>query len=171
MPYIWATMLAVVNAIWLFLTLLGLPGNWLMVGWAVVVAWIFWDVRMIGGWTLIGLLGLAVLGELLEFVAGVFGARTAGGSAGGAFGALVGGIIGAIAGTFVIPVPALGSLLGACGGAFCGALALELAGGRELEPAVRSGMGAGIGRFFGTVAKVIVGIGIWVVATVAAFWP
>jgi len=36
---------------------------------------------------------------------------------------------------------------------------------------VRSGLGAGVGRFFGTVAKLVVGIGIWIVAAVAAFWP
>jgi len=171
MIYVWATLLVVANSIWLFLTVLGLPGNWLMVASAVLVAWLYWGQQMIGRWTLVTLLGLAVAGELLEFVAGALGTKKAGGSRGGAFGALVGGLIGAMAGTFVIPVPVIGSLIGACGGAFCGALALELAGGRELEPAVRSGIGAGVGRFFGTVAKLVVGIGIWVVAAVAAFWP
>lgn len=171
MPYIWATILVVANAVWLSLNLFGLPGNWLMVGSTVFVAWLFWNQQMITGYTLLGLLALAVVGELLEFIAGVFGSKTAGGSRGGAFGALLGGIVGAVAGTFVIPVPVIGSLAGACGGAFCGALAFELAGGRELEPAVRSGLGAGVGRFFGTVAKLVVGVGIWIIAAVAAFWP
>lgn len=171
MIYVWATLLVVANTVWLSLTVLGLPGNWLMVASAALVAWLFWDQQMIGRWTLVSLLVLAVVGEVLEFVAGAFGTKTAGGSRGGAFGALLGGLVGAIAGTFVIPIPVLGSLIGACGGAFCGALAFELAGGQELEPAVRSGVGAGVGRFFGTVAKLVVGVGIWVVAAVAAFWP
>jgi len=171
MLYLWATLLVLTNAVWLFLVLLGLPGNWLMVASTAFVAWLFWDQGMFSRWTLLALVGIAVLGELLEFVAGAVGTKQAGGSRSGAFGALLGGVIGAIAGTFVIPLPVFGSLMGACGGAFCGALAMELAGGRDLEPAVRSGMGAGIGRFFGTVAKLAVGIVIWLVAAVAAFWP
>lgn len=170
MIYVWATILAVVNALWLFLVLLGLPGTWLMVASTAVVAWLYWDQGMFSHWTLAALVGLAVLGEILEFVAGMFGAKSAGGSRGGAFGALLGGLVGAVAGTFVIPVPVFGSLLGACIGAFLGALALEMAGGQEMEPAIRIGMGAGVGRFFGTVAKLGVGVAIWGVATVAAFW-
>jgi uncharacterized protein YqgC (DUF456 family) len=171
MMYLWATILVVANTGWLFLVLLGLPGNWLMVGSTALVAWLYWDRGMINHWTLIALLAVAVIGEVLEFAAGAVGTKKAGGSRGGAFGALLGGVIGAGAGTFVIPVPIIGSLIGACGGAFCGALALELAGGRDIEPAVRSGLGAGVGRFFGTVAKLVVGIVIWTVAAVAAFWP
>jgi uncharacterized protein YqgC (DUF456 family) len=171
MMYLWATILVIVNAVWLFLNLFGLPGNWLMLGSTVLVAWLYWDRGMIGRWTLLILLALATAGEVLEFVAGAVGTRKAGGSRSGAFGALLGGLIGAATGTFVIPVPVLGSLIGASAGAFCGALALELAGGSELEPAVRSGVGAGVGRFFGTMVKLVVGVGIWVVAAVAAFWP
>jgi uncharacterized protein len=171
MMYLWATILILVNAAWLFLVLLGLPGNWLMLISTALVAWLYWDEGMFSRWTLLAVLGIAVLGEVLEFVAGAVGTKQAGGSRGGAFGALAGGLIGAAAGTFVIPIPVIGSLLGACGGAFLGALSMELAGGREMEPAVRSGLGAGVGRFFGTVVKLVVGAAIWLIVAVAAFWP
>jgi uncharacterized protein len=171
MMYLWATILVLANAVWLFLVLLGLPGNWLMMVSTALVAWLYWDEGMFSRWTLLAALGIAVLGEVLEFAAGAVGTKQAGGSRAGAFGALAGGLIGAAAGTFIIPIPIIGSLVGACGGAFCGALAMELAGGREMEPAVRSGIGAGVGRFFGTVAKLVVGIAIWLVVAVAAFWP
>lgn len=171
MMYLWATILVLANGAWLFLVLLGLPGNWLIVGSTALVAWLYWDRGMISKWTLIALVLIAVVGEVLEFAAGAVGTKRAGGSRGGAFGALMGGLIGAAVGTLVIPVPVIGSLLGACSGAFSGALAMELAGGRELDPAIRSGLGAGAGRFVGTVAKLAVGAVLWIVVAVAAFWP
>ena len=54
MVYLWATILVVANAVWLFLNLLGLPGNWLMVASTALVAWLYWDQRMIGRNVLIG---------------------------------------------------------------------------------------------------------------------
>jgi uncharacterized protein YqgC (DUF456 family) len=175
MFYLWATGLVVLNAFWLFLVVLGLPGNWLMILSTAVFAWVVRSPdpqhQSIGNLTLISLVVLATLGEILEFVAGVFGSRQAGGTRGGAVGALVGGIVGAIIGTFIIPIPVLGSLLGACGGAFTGALSFELAGGLDMEASVRSGIGAGVGRFFGTVAKAGMGVAIWLIAAVAVFWP
>jgi hypothetical protein len=35
---------------------------------------------------------------------------------------------------------------------------------------MRSGMGAGVGRFWGTVAKIGIGAAMWLIITVAAFW-
>ena len=42
MVYIWATSLVVINAVWLALVLVGLPGNWLMVATTALVAWWQW---------------------------------------------------------------------------------------------------------------------------------
>ncbi len=177
MIYFWATLLVLVNAVWWFLNLLALPGNTLMVLSTGLVTWFTWDrgkgwnQQMFSIYTLVAVFVLAVFGEVLEFFAGAAGAKTAGGSAWGKFGAIIGAVAGAAGGTFLIPIPVLGSLIGACGGAFLGAYLLEVAGGKKTKPSLRSGAGAGFGRLTGTLVKLIIGVVIWVIIAVAAFWP
>jgi hypothetical protein len=177
MNYLVATLLTVLNAVWLFLVVLGLPGTWLMVASTLLVAW--WrhgegtagSGSMFGTPLLVAIGVLALLGEVLEFLAGVIGSKSTGGSQRGALGALAGALVGGIAGTVLIPLPVVGSLLGACAGAALGALGLELHSGRALRASLWSGVGAGAGRFAGTVIKTAVGALIWVLVAVAAFWP
>lgn len=175
MVYVLAAALTLVNAGWLLLVVLGLPGNWLMVLGTLAVAWWQWEAvvgqPMIGVPVLVTIVVLALLGEISEFLAGVAGSKAAGGTRRGAVGALVGALIGGIVGTFIIPVPVLGSLAGTCLGAAVGAWGLELSGGRSLRAAACSGAGAGVGRFVGTLAKLVAGVAIWVVTAIAAFWP
>lgn len=177
MVYLWATLLLLANAVWWFLNLLVLPGNTLMVLSTGLVAWLTWDKskgwnqQMFSVYTLVAVFALAIVGEVLEFFAGAAGAKTAGGSGWGKLGAIIGAIVGAAVCTFLIPIPVLGSLIGACGGAFAGACLLELAGGKKVRPSLTSGTGAGVGRFTGTLIKLILGVIIWVVVAVAAFWP
>ena len=163
--------LTVVNLVWLALDLLALPGNWLMVGTTALVAWWRWGRGMLSGWTLGAILALAVLGELVEFLAGLVGARAGGAHRSSSLGAIVGAVLGAIIGVFLIPVPLVGSLLGACVGAFAMTYLLERGRGRRPRPALGAGLGAGVGQFLGTTAKISLGLVIWIVATVAAFWP
>jgi uncharacterized protein len=175
--YALACVLVLVNSLWLGTIILGLPGTWLMVFSTALVAWLRWvpgrpfGDQMISPWTLLCLIGLALVGEVLEFIAGAAGARKAGGSGRGALAAVVGGLVGALAGTFIIPIPVIGSLLGAAGGAGLGAWWVELAGGKTMESSVRIGIGAGVGRVLGTVYKFAAGVAIWFVALIAAFWP
>jgi uncharacterized protein YqgC (DUF456 family) len=175
--YLVAVILTLVNLGWLVTVVFSLPGTWLMVLSTGIAAWIQWQPgrpmndQAIGLWALLALVVLAFIGEVLEFVAGAAGAKKAGGSRRGAVAAIVGGVVGAIVGTFVIPIPVLGSLIGAGGGAGLAAWGIELAGGKTMEHSVRIGMGAGVGRLMGTVYKLAVGVAIWIVATTAAFWP
>ncbi len=118
-------------------------------------------------WTLAASGVLALLGELTKFVAGYSGARRAGTSKQGANWALVGGILGGILG-MAIPLPVIGPLLGACMGAAVGAIIAEVRQGVPFEPALRRGKAAGIGRLMGTVAKLAIGLAIWLVLAVAA---
>ena len=172
-----AVVLVLVNTFWLAVVFFGLPGTWLMVLSTAIAAWMQWQPgRPVGDqpislWTVLALVVLAVVGEILEFMAGAAGAKKAGGSSRGALAAIVGGIVGAIAGTFLIPIPLLGSLLGAAGGAGVAAWGVELSSGRTPQAAIRIGWGAGVGRLLGTLYKLIVGIAIWFVAALAAFWP
>jgi uncharacterized protein YqgC (DUF456 family) len=174
MDYLIATSLVLLNAVWLILVILGLPGTWLMVVSTVLVAWWRWDATPAPMFTLGPLIVIAVLaliGELLEFGAGVVGTKVAGGSKRSAVGALVGTLVGGIIGTFAIPVPLLGSLIGACLGAALGAWGVELVGGRPMRESLKSGAGAGVGRLAGTLVKLVAGALIWLVVAVAAFWP
>lgn len=169
MTYLWAALLVLTNALWLALDLLGLPGNWLMAAQALLVAWL--KPGMFGVWTLVAIVILAAAGEVLELLSGVLGARKGGAGRQGSAGALGGGLIGAVAGTFWIPIPVLGSLIGACAGAFLGASFLELRTERAFWPSLRAGLGAGVGRALGTVIKLAVGILLWLVIAIAAFVP
>lgn len=172
-----AILLTLLNAASLLLVVIGLPGNWLIVAFTVLAAWSQWNPAL--GWNdqfigfpAIGLVvALALLGELAETFMGVAGAKRAGASGWGLIGSLVGAIAGGIAGTFMIPIPVIGSLVGACLGAAAGAWLLEVAKGRTVDEATRSGVGAGVGRFQGTLAKLAAGLAMFIIASVAAFWP
>jgi len=171
MWYLWATLLIAVNTVWLLAVIIGLPGTWLMLACTALLAWWQRDAGMFSSYTLIAILILAIVGEILEFVAAIFGARKAGAKAAGSAGAIIGALLGGIVAVPLIPVPLLGPLIGACAGAFAGAMLTELSAGRHTRQAMRTGIGAGTGRFLGTAAKFAVGVMIWLIVALAAFWP
>ena len=177
MLYAWATVLVVLNGVWLASNLLGLPGNWFMILSTALLAWYYAGSAGPGGhsmfspFVLVAVVLFALVGEVIEVVTGMIGAKTAGASRRGAVGALVGGLVGAVAGTFAIPVPIVGSLIGAALGAAGGAMLLEMSGGKALGGSLKAGIGAGTGRVLGTVFKVVIGAMIWLIVAVAAFWP
>ncbi len=165
--FLYAVLLLLLNTAWLFLVVLGLPGNWLMVLTTALLAWWQWDQQMFSAVTLLIITGIAIAAEVLEFLLSAAGARRGGGSRWGAFGSIIGAIVGAIAGTGFLPI--IGSIIGACLGAFAGALVLELITGKGLGESMRSGRGAAVGRFWGTLSKLTAGAAIWVFVAVAAF--
>ena len=170
MTFVWATFLIIWNTAAIPAVAVGLPGTWLMIGAMAVITW--WQpngVDFFDPGTLIALVVLAGIGELLEFLSGVIGSKQSGGSKWGAGGAMVGGLIGGIAATFMIPIPIVGSIIGACLGAFAGALIAETAGGQSLKPSLQIGTGAAVGRLLGTIAKLVIAVVMWIVATVAIF--
>ena len=69
-----------------------------------------------------------------------------------------------------LPVPLVGTLIGACLGAFTGSLIGDLWAGRPLFPSFEAGWGAAVGRFWGTITKLVVGAVIVVILTLAAFF-
>ena len=79
-------------------TLLGILGF----GWLT-------DFRTLGVGSIVAVLGLAVLGEVVEAYVGFRFAQRYGGSRRAGWGALIGGLIGAIVG---VPVPVIGSVIG-----------------------------------------------------------
>jgi uncharacterized protein YqgC (DUF456 family) len=171
MLYFWSIMLILLNAVWLALVPFVLPGNWLIVITTALFAWWHAEKGIFSPYTLVAITVLALLGELVEFFGGVVGAKKAGARFRGSLGALIGALTGAVLGTFLIPIPLLGTLLGSCAGAAILACALEVSGGRQIEDSFRLGFGAGLGRFLGTTTKIALGVLIWLVVAIAAFWP
>lgn len=145
-------------------TLFTLPGNWLVVALAAGFAWLFPHEQGRGiGWTVVAVsVGLAALGEVVEFVAGAAGAAKQGASRRAVLLALVGAMAGSILGVLVgAPVPVLGSfimaLLGGAGGAFAGAYLGEMWKGRTVDERIAAGQGAFIGKIWGTLGKLVCG--------------
>ena len=169
MTYLWATLLVILNLAWLSLVLFQFPGNWLMVATTGLVAWWQWEAQMIGLHVLAMILVLAAVGETLELIAGMRGAKKAGGNWVTSIGVILGAIVGAAVGTAVLIV--VGTLIGVCLGACLGAWLVELARGKRHEHAWRVGVGAGVGQLVGTLSKLACGLCIWAIVAVAAFWP
>ncbi len=175
MWYVYAILAIVLNLVWLFLTVLGLPGNWLMLATAGGLLWWYWkpgapwDQQVFSLTTIIVLLALAVIGEILEFFTGMFGAKVGGGGKLSAFFSLVFSMFFGIGATFVLPVPVVGTLIGAIVGAFFGAWLGEHASSRDNKTPLKAGTGAAVGRLLGTVAKVGIGVTIYLVIAVTLF--
>jgi uncharacterized protein YqgC (DUF456 family) len=166
MDWIWYLLLLVVMLFGLFVNILGLPGLWLLVAAYCGYAWWNWSDGYVGWWSIGILIGLGILAEIVEFVAGGAGAKAAGGTKR----AMVGGIIGAIVGGIVMSplFPVIGTIFGACLGAFVGAALIELAIHRDMNRATRVGTGAARGRFWGIIYKTGIGLAMFLVAAIAA---
>jgi len=95
------------------------------------------------GWMVMGILaGFTALSLVMDYLASVYGAKRLGATWRGATGAIVGALIGLF---FSLP----GILLGP----FLGALAFEMAGGRNLKESSRAGLGATLGLLAGALGK------------------
>lgn len=94
---------------------------------------------------------LVLVGTLLDFVAGMVGAKAYGSSWMGMLGAFIGAIVGVI----------FGGLIGVIIGSALGTFAGEYIKHRDTGIATKATWGSMIGFFFGTVIKVVVGV--WVI--------
>lgn len=169
--YVWAVLLILANGLAWCGTVLSLPGNWVIVGLTFLFAWLVDGPQGQGiGWTTVLLLiMLAAAGEIAEFVAGAAGAARQGASRRAVALALAGAVVGSIAGVVVgLPVPIVGPLvaavLGGALGAFGGAYVGEHWKGRAHAHRVAAGKGAFFGRLWGTVAKLAVGLVMFLIA-------
>ncbi|MFN9746147.1 MAG: DUF456 domain-containing protein [Betaproteobacteria bacterium] len=142
-----------------------LPGTAFIFGGILLAAWIDDFVR-VGTWPLVAVGVLAVLSWLLDYVAGVLGARRAGASRLALVGAAAGTVLGLFMGLVgVLFMPLVGAAVGE-------ALARRreadrLGAGRQ---AVKVGVATWLGMMAGMLAKVVLSfvmIGIFVAALVA----
>ena len=129
---------------------LGLGGNFIILGLALIHALVTGFDPI--GWTLLAwLLGIALVGELIEFVIGTFWIARKGASKAGVIGAFAGGLLLAVAGNGVMPV--IGAVLGSFLGAFAGAVVGEYWHRERMEPSLRVGGQAFLGRLLAILVK------------------
>jgi uncharacterized protein YqgC (DUF456 family) len=173
--YALATVFALVGAGCVFVVVLGLPGTWilLLLAGAMQLTDGFWrhgDAHTFSWWTLGIAAGLALLGEALEFMAGMAGAKKGGASKRGMVGALIGGVVGAIVGAALLA--GIGALPGGFLGSALGAIVGELTHPHmTLEKSLKPATGAAAGRLAGTMLKLVLALILWIGLSVAAFVP
>lgn len=168
LEWVYYLLLGVVLGLGWALNILGLPGLWLMllghIGYGLLTGWGYY----IGWESVIALFVLCVLAEGVEFLAGAAGSAQAGGSKRGMLGAIGGGLVGGIVGSVLIPVPILGTIIGAVGGSFAGSALVERMIHPDNQRAIRIGIGAAKGRFWGIIIKSGFGIVIGVISLITA---
>jgi hypothetical protein len=139
----------------LFLTPLGLPGNWIMI--AVLAAATFYGE--VGIAMLVATTTIAFVGEGIEFlIVKRFNVKY-GGSNRAFWGALAGGLLGTLIG---LPVPVIGSIVAGVLGTFVGAVLVTFAEARTVGTAARVGWGVALGRMWSAAAKTAAGFTILV---------
>jgi uncharacterized protein YqgC (DUF456 family) len=139
----------------LVMTPLGLPGNWIILGCAVIYGFATHWTKF--GWPFLALLAAAaIVGEIIEALSSAFGAKKYGASTGATVAAIVGSIVGLSIGTGIMPV--IGTIAGAFAGAFLGAFLYEYMQQKDSQQAFRSGMGAFLGRTAAVIVKGTIGI-------------
>lgn len=141
----------------------GFPGNFIILADSILFGW-YDGFKEVTIKILVVLLALALLGELVEFVLGVLGAKKYKSSNKAIVGSIVFGIIGGILG---IPFFfGIGAVIGAFVGAFVGAFLVEFLLEKKVDRAVKSGWGAFIGRLGGTFFKGAIGIAMIVIVAI-----
>jgi len=147
------------------LNLLGLAGNWVMTAGAFVHVLLADPQSRTGtGFGVpLTMLGLALIGEGLEFIAGLLGAGKAGGSRRAMILSMLGGIVGSLFGFSIgnVFIPIVGGVAGVLLvgglGALAGAVLGETWKGRTFSDSMRVGRSAFTGRILGTLAKTFIG--------------
>jgi uncharacterized protein YqgC (DUF456 family) len=181
--YVVAAVFFLLGAACTVLVVIQLPGAWILLGIAGLIEWLdrYYlpaDSQQTFGWWVLGTcLVLLTIGEIIEFVAGAAGAKKGGSSRRGMWGALIGGIVGAF--VFmplfsIVPFVGtlFGALLGAVLGTFLGAVIGELTDKEAtLKGSMKPAIGASIGRIIGSTSKLALAIAVWLMLSIAAFWP
>ncbi len=148
---IWSLLLIIAS----LFVYLGLGGSFIVLGLAVIHS-VVSGFDPISWQLLVVLLGMALFGELLEFLIGTFYVAQKGATKWGVFAAFAGGLIGAVLGNGLVPV--IGAVLGSFAGAFGGAVLGEYYQNEKLEPSLRVGGHAFLGRILAMVIKHLIAL-------------
>ncbi|MDF2633557.1 MAG: hypothetical protein K0R78_431 [Pelosinus sp.] len=132
------------------MTVIGLPGNTLIL--LTGLAYGYYDhFENMDYAILVIVFGIYIVGEIIEFAAGLIGARKEKASRRAMLAPFIGTIVGGIWGTALFPI--IGSLLGALLGAFVATILAEYSKNKDLAQAKRVAKGVVKGQFFGIIIK------------------
>jgi len=149
--FLWSLLLVVAS----LFVYLGLGGNFIIIALALIHALVTGFDPLTWQFLLI-LLAMALLGEAIEFVVGTFYVAKQGASRAGVIGAFAGGLLMASIGNQIVPI--VGAVLGSFLGAFTGAVAGEYWRENNLEPSLRIGAHAFVGRMAAILIKHFIAI-------------
>lgn len=135
------------------LTMAGIGGTFLVLAGALFYNLITWSMT-VSGTTLFWLLGLAIGGELLEWLITLAGMK-AGVSTQGIIGTIIGALLGAM---LLSVVPVIGTIIGLFIGAIIGAFIAEYLHARNAKKAWKAAKAAFLGRIAVSVSKFIIAI-------------
>ena len=165
MAWIYFSLLAVLGLVGLVLNVFKLPGNWMFLGLAAIFSALQGWQDPSWQWLLVALV-LVGVGEIIETVFSIGGARLSGASRTATLAAVVGGIIGAVVG---IPIPVIGNIVGAVVGCFVAPLLVELLKRKTPGASLKAATGAAVGFVFGTITKIAMGFVALIILLVSAF--
>lgn len=138
-------------------TLIGLPGNWLIMVGLFVFSFVT-DFTVFSLSATLWAVGALLVGEAVESGLAVVGAKKHKPSNWALLGAFAGGVTGGIIGTSILPI--VGSVLGTVAGSFGGAYLVESYVSGNKEHAERVAKGAMKGALLGIMLKVVIAMGV-----------
>lgn len=148
----------------IIMTMVGLPGNVL-----IVLVGLAYGYYVHVPYSVLGIiLGVFILGELIEFGAGVIGAKQEKASKRAVTAAFIGTVLGGIWGTSIVPF--IGSIIGALLGAFVFTALAEYTKNKNREQATRVALGVLKGQIIGMIFKVAAAIGMAIVLLYQLQW-
>ncbi|MEQ8844768.1 MAG: DUF456 domain-containing protein [Phycisphaerales bacterium] len=140
-----------------------MPGLWLLTL-ATLLAniigyWLgLWPGRdpLVSWWAFGFILGCTLVSDVVDWSAGVLGAKRMGGTRSAMIAAFVGGILGAIAGTVLLPIPLVGTLIGGAVGAGLAATLIHRTTPEQTwHQSAKVGAGASAGWFAAVLVKFV----------------
>ncbi len=157
-------MLTVAALIGPAIVLVSLPGLWLLTLVTLLANligyWLgYWPGNnpIVSWWVFGFIMACTLASDVVDWTAGVLGAKRMGGTRRAMIAAFGGGIIGAIAGSFVLPI--VGTLLGGAVGAGVAAMLVHRTGQEETwKQSAKVGAGASAGWFAAIVVKFVLSI-------------
>jgi uncharacterized protein YqgC (DUF456 family) len=131
----------------------GFAGSFVVVG-AILVCSLIDGFNTVGFAAVIVFFILAALGEIVEYLSGIYGAKRYGASNRGVVGAMIGGLVGAMLLSGI--VIGVGTVIGVLVGTFSGAFIGEYFAGKNMVLSGRAGWGALLGKIAAIGFKVCV---------------
>jgi len=170
--YVGIAVVGIICLLGVAMTVVRLPGPWLIAFCGLGFAW-YTDWSRIGARGVIALVAAAVAGEVIEFFASAVVAKRAGASKAAGWAGLIGGVLGMFFLTFLVPIPLVGSVIGAMVGCFGGAMMAEWWVRKRIERGARVGFASVVGFVLGMMTKTLIAFGMaaGLVASVVANLP